>query len=234
MEWLDQGILLGLRRHGEGAAVASLLTAAHGRHAGLIPGGFSRRHRGALQPGNRLQVIWRARLAEHLGNFAWELVEPLGTAWLEDPDRLAALAAACALAEATLPEREPHAEVHAALADLLAMLGQPDWPRRYVKWEIGLLAGLGYGLDLSRCAVTGATEELAFVSPRSGQAVSRAGAGPWRDRLLPLPGFLLGGENGEIGDGLALSGHFLERWVFGPLGHKLPPARTRLVERLRP
>ena len=233
MEWRDEGILLALRRHGESAAVASVLTAGHGRHAGLIQGGFSARNRGALQPANRLQVTWKARLAEHLGNYSWELVEPHGGLWLSDPDRLAALSSACALVEATVPEREPHPEMFVLLSTLLTHLGDAGWQRLYVRWEIELLAALGYGLDLGSCAVTGAKDDLAYVSPRSGQAVSRAAAGEWESRLLRLPGFLQGRDEGAVADGLALSGHFLERWIFGPLGRPMPPARTRLVERLR-
>jgi DNA repair protein RecO (recombination protein O) len=237
MQWTDDAILLSLRRHGETSAVASLLTAAHGRHAGLARGGLAKTARGALQPGNRLLVRWQARLAENLGALSWELEEATGTRWLDDPLRLAGLAAACAMADAVLPEREPHPGAFARLAALLQALAGGSWPGYFVQWELGLLAELGYGLDLSACAVTGGVDDLAFVSPKSGRAVSAAAAEPYRARLLPLPAFLLAGTAAtpaEVMEGLALTGYFLERHVLGPQSRRLPAARSRLVDRLRP
>ena len=236
MEWSDRGIVLRLRRHGESSAVMSVLTREHGRHAGLVRGAEGRRARGALQPGNLVQLVWRGRLAEQLGRFSWDLIEPLGGIWLESPARLAAIAAACALAEAGLPEREIHTPAYEALAALLGALGQEGWESLYVHWELGLLSDLGFGLDLSACAATGSNDDLAFVSPRTGRAVSLSAGEPYRDRLLPLPEFLLRrgrGEAAAVQAGLALTGYFLERLVFGPLGLPLPAARVRLVERLR-
>ncbi len=237
MEWTDEGILLASRRHGEASAVASLLTHAHGRHGGLVRGGAGKALRGVLQPGNRLAVTWKARLPEHLGHFTCELASALGTAWLHDPLRLAAIASACAVAEATLPEREPHGAAYEGLAGLLTSMEEPEWPALYVRWELGLLGELGFGLDLARCAVTGATDGLAYVSPRSGRAVSRTTGQAYRDRLLALPGFLVGegrsSAPGEVMAGLALTAYFLERHVLGPHGKPLPAARSRLVERLK-
>ena len=235
MDWTDQGIVLSARRHGEAAAVASLLTRAHGRHAGLVRGGWGKRGRAILQSGNTVQAHWRARLSEHLGTFVLEPEQPFAAGVFNDPLRLAALASACALADCALPEREPHPAVHDALGHLLAALVGEDsgWPEVYVRWEIRLLADLGFGLDLKRCAQTGTESNLAFVSPRTGRAVSADGAGPWRDRLLPLPGFLGGAEPNlaidSITQGLALTAHFLERHVFAPHGRALPAARQRLA-----
>lgn len=237
MRWNDEAFVLSARRHGETGAVVHLLTREHGRHGGLVRGGGGRRLSAVLQPGNQVRAEWRGRLEEHLGTLAVELTKARAAAVLGDPARLAALASACAVVEAALPEREPHPALYEAVAALLdALEGSPAWAAAYVRWELGLLAELGYGLDLTRCAATGDREDLAYVSPRSGQAVSRAAAEPWRDRLLPLPGFLLGAQAGagpaEVRDGLALTGFFLERRVLAPHGRAEPRARTRLVELL--
>ena len=235
MDWTDEGIVLSARRHGEAAAVASLLTRAHGRHAGLMRGGWGKRGRALLQPGNAVHVRWRARLSEQLGTFTLEPERSAAARLFNDPLRLAALASACALADAALPERESHPAVHDGLAGLLAALTQDtsDWPEMYVRWEVGLLADLGFGLDLKRCARTGTETDLAFVSPRTGRAVSAEAAGPWRERLLALPGFLSGADESAgtnaVAQGLALTAHFLERHVFAPHGRTLPAARRRLA-----
>ena len=232
MEWTDEAIVIGSRRHGESSSVVTALTRDHGRHAGLVRGGSGSRARGAIQAGNRLQVSWKARLAEQLGNFSWELQSPDGTRWLSDQRRLAAVVSACALIEAALPEREAHPAAFEALASLLTSLASEDWTSRYVRWELDLLAELGYGLDLSSCAATGSNDDLAFVSPRSGRAVSLSAGEPYRDRLLILPRFLSfdqPADAAELRTGLALTGHFLERWVFATLGKGVPPARARLV-----
>lgn len=242
VDWTDEGIVLAARPHGEGSAVVVLLTRGHGRHAGLVRGAFSGRARGVYQTGNRVTAEWRARLAEHLGNYVCELAEGHAAALLDDPLKLAGLTAACAVAEASLPEREPHPRVHDALVALLNAMANPDlgdaWVAAYVRWEIGVLADLGYGLDLDSCAATGVNDDLAYVSPRSGRAVSLAAGEPYRDRLLPLPRFLigqtgagLGGDSDDLFRGLALSGFFLERHVFATHGRQPPPARTRFVER---
>jgi DNA repair protein RecO (recombination protein O) len=235
MDWSEEGIVLAARRHGESALVLSLLTRGHGRHAGLVRGGAGRRGRALYEPGNRLRAYWKARLSEHLGNFACELVSADAAGLLDDPARLAALASACALSEAALPEREPHPLAFDALAALIAALPGPDFAARYVRWELGLLAELGFGLDLGRCAATGVGEGLAYVSPRSGRAVSEAAAEPYRDRLLKLPGFLAsGGEPGpgEVMEGLRLTGHFLAAHAFSARQAGVPAARARLVDRL--
>ena len=236
MEWSDEGIVLSARRHGEAAAIVSLLTRNHGRHAGLVRGGAGRRLRGVLQPGNRVAARWRARLAEHLGTLTCELSAAFAAPLLDDPLRLAGLSSACALADATLPEREPHGAVHDGLLHLIGALSGDDWPRLYVTWEVDLLRALGFGLDLERCAATGRNDSLAFVSPRTGRAVSLSAGQPYRDRLLALPSFLAGeaatDRPSDIVDGLTLTAYFLEHRVLAAAGLRLPAARRRLAERL--
>jgi len=235
MEWADEGIVLSVRRLGETSLVISLLTAAHGRHAGLVRGATgTRSSRGALQPGSRLSARWRGRLSEHLGTLAYELARSLAPAVLTDRPRLAAVASACALAETALPEREPMPRAHASLEAVLRSLEADEgWPAAYVRWELDLLAELGYGLDLGACALTGATTGLAWVSPRSGRAVTAAAGEPWRGRLLALPRFLVEpgapAEALAIAAGLRLTGHFLARCIYAEQGRRLPQARLRLA-----
>ncbi|MBV9018838.1 MAG: DNA repair protein RecO [Alphaproteobacteria bacterium] len=237
MEWRDTGFVLAARRHGESGLIAELLTREHGRHAGLVRGGQSPRRRALFQPANRIVAHWRGRLPEHLGSLDCELVEAHAVRFLDDPDRLAAVTSAIALLLAALPEREPNADLYEAFAALLAALGAPEsWARHYVEWECGLLATLGFGLDLTRCAATGAIDDLAFVSPRTGRAVSRAAAAPYRDKLLPLPRFMWRDSPAgrrDISVGLALTGYFLLHHLLEPHGRQLPDARERLAERLR-
>jgi DNA repair protein RecO (recombination protein O) len=238
MHWADDGFVVAVRRYGENGLIAELLTRDHGRHLGLVRGGQSPARRSVLQPGNGVAAVWRGRLPEHLGTFTCELRQAHAARFLNDPDRLAALAAASALLAVALPEREPHPDVFAAFAELLAMLDSAaDWPARYVLWECGLLAALGFGLDLTRCAATGATDDLDYVSPRTGRAVSRLAGGPYHRKLLPLPAFLwreTAPEAGDIGRGLALTEHFLRHHLLSPQGRTLPPARVRLALRMRP
>jgi DNA repair protein RecO (recombination protein O) len=236
MECHDDGIVLAAQRQGEGGLVVSLLTRAPGRHAGWVPGGGSTKARGLYQPGNRVTARWRARLDEHLGTYGCELVASTAAAFMDDPARLAALASACALLQAALPERAPHPALHEATLALLEDLPRADWGRAYVRWELALLAELGFGLDLTACAATGANDGLVYVSPKSGRAVSLSAGAPWRDRLLALPRFLVepaaDGDETEVPAGLRLTGHFLERHVFADRERGLPAARGRLVERL--
>lgn len=239
MEWTDQGIVLSARAHGEGGLIASLLTRERGRHAGFVPGGSSRRARPIWQPGNLLEVGWRGRLAEQLGNFSAELREPYAALVLDEADALAGLAAACAVLDASLPEREPHPALFEGFSALLGALGVPGWPALYVRLELGLLQELGFGLDLTQCAATGESDDLGYVSPRTGRAVSRAAAAPYKEKLLVLPAFLgpgggLPSEPGELAAGLDLTGFFLERHVFWPHNKPLPAARARFMETLTP
>ena len=233
MEWRDHGAVLSMRLHGETAAIIEVFTAAHGRHAGVVRGGASRKMAAMLQPGSQVQVTWAARLDLHLGTF---VVEPLQSraAILADRLALAGLNSICALLHLALPERDPHPALWAktmALLDLLTAAG--DWPPAYLRWELELLEQLGYGLDLTRCAITGSREDLAFVSPRTGRAVARGAAGDWAARLLPLPPSLLGqgpATGAELAQGLALTGHFLAKGLQAVLHDRpLPTARARLL-----
>lgn len=246
MEWRDEGLVLAVRRHGETAVIASLLTRERGRHLGLVRGGQSRRRQGLLQPGNLVAATWRARLPEHLGTFALEPGRDFAALVMEDPARLRALSAMAALLEGTLAEHDPQTAVFEGSVALVGRLAAseagagesvPAWLAAYVRWELDLLRSLGFGLDLGSCAATGTTEKLVYVSPRSGRAVSAAAGAPYRDRLLPLPAFLLAGDGppaevGEIVAGLRLTGHFFERHHYAAHAGKLPAARVRLMESL--
>ncbi len=237
MEWHDRAIVLSVRPHGETSVVAILLTASHGRHAGLVRGGRSRRQAGVLQTGNIVAAQWRARLPDQLGTLVIEPEEAVASALLGDPLRLACLASACALAERTLAERLPCESLFTATEVLARQLRQETshWDAAYVRWELGLLDVLGYGLDLKRCALTGSTEELVWVSPRSGRAVSATAGEPWKDKLLELPGFLVGAAGSRPDDilaGLKLTGHFLGHHVLAGERTGLPAARQRLVDKL--
>jgi DNA repair protein RecO (recombination protein O) len=236
MLWTDEGVLLAVRRHGESGAIVSVFTARHGRHAGLVRGGFGRRARPLYQQGNILHVTWRARLADQLGALSCELKAPLAARLMADPARLAGLAAACSLLETTLPERDPHPELYATLCAFLEHLVEGRaWLEAYVRFELALLADLGFGLDLGRCAVTGTSEDLVYVSPKSGRAVSRNGAGRYADRLLALPAFLLGrapADAAQLSAGFRLTGTFLRRHLFDASDRPMPEARDRLLARL--
>jgi DNA repair protein RecO (recombination protein O) len=202
----------------------------------LARGGFGRRTRAVYQQGNVLHVTWRARLSEQLGALSAELKTPLAARLMADPSRLAGLAAACALLETTLPERDPHPALYATLGAFLEQLDQRRaWLEGYVRFELALLAELGFGLDLSRCAVTGDSDDLIYVSPSSGRAVSRGGAGRYADRLLALPAFLLGAappDPAQLAAGLRLTGAFLRRHLFDASERPMPEARDRLLARL--
>lgn len=236
MHWEDDGIVLALRPHGETSQVVELLTRAHGRHLGLVRGGRSMR--GSLQPGNTLRANWRGRLPEHLGTFALEPLKARMGLILERADALAALRAETALTSSVLPERDPHPELFEAFGVLLDAFDHAHvWPLLLVRYELGLLEALGFGLDLTRCAVTGARDELIYVSPVSGRAVSADGAGDYAPRLLRLPPFLVSGraegaQPSDIADGLALTAHFFEQRVFAPHHKTLPPARIALNDHI--
>jgi len=234
MDWQDQGTILSTRAHGESSAIVEVFTARHGRHAGVVRGGASRKMAATLQPGSHVAVSWRARLEDHLGSFT---VEPLASRAGAMGDRLAlsGLNAICALLGFALPEREPHERLFAVTEPLFDVIGRAadGWPVDYLHWEMRLIEELGFGLDLTRCAVTGSRDDLIFVSPRTGRAVSREGAGEWAPKLLPLPACLLGqgpASWAEIGAGLRLTGHFLTLFA-EEHGHRpLPEARRRLIE----
>jgi DNA repair protein RecO (recombination protein O) len=234
VEWTDIGIVLGARRHGEANAVAELMTRGHGRHLGLVRGGAGSRLKPVLQAGNRVSATWRARLDEHLGYYVLEAIDLRAASFLSAAHALFGLnhlAALCRL----LPERDPHEPVFERLDDTIARLGRPASAAALVaRFELELLAELGFGLDLETCAATGRVDELVYVSPKSGRAVSRSAGEPWHDRLLVLPAFLGDDAPGEpspaaLAAAFALTGFFLARHVFEPRGEPLPEARRHFI-----
>ncbi len=236
MEWRDEALILSARRHGETAAIAECLTRAHGRHFGLVHGGAGKSKSGQLQPGQLAMVTWRARLAESLGTFEIEPMQSLGARLMDDPLRLAGLMALASLASAVLPEREPHQAVFDGLKILLPLMAKEDargWGAVLSKWELGLLQELGFGLDLARCAVTGSPDDLAFISPRTGRAVSRNAAENYAPRLFRLPQFFLGNQAqnppdpADVAEALRITAHFIETSILMPHGQRLPEARAR-------
>ncbi len=237
LEFEDDAFVLAARAHGETGAIVEFLTAQHGRYAAHVAGGASRRIKPFLQPGARVILNYRARVSDQLGAAQLEPVGEGPSALFDDRLALAGLAAAAAVAAGALPEREPHPGAFLAFEALTNALVLPDiWPAVFVRFEAGLLQDLGFGLDLSKCAATGSVDDLIYVSPRTGRAVSREAGEPYKDRLLILPPFMLSAQTGlaagDIAAGLALTGHFLEAFIFGPLNRPLPPARLWLVDRL--
>lgn len=235
MEWRDEGVILSVRRHGETSAIAEMLTANHGRCLGLVRGGRSRVQRPVLQAGNAVQAVWRARLEEQLGTFTLEPLDLRAGAIMIEPFRLAGLATLAGLAR-LLPEREPHGRVYEALRIVLEAIDRDDvWPALLVRWEMGLLDELGFGLDLSQCAATAAKDDLVYVSPKSGKAVSAKAGAPYKERLLRLPAFVLANvpaSRDDVIDGLKLTGYFLDRHVFEPRGVAMPEQRERVLRGL--
>ncbi|MDO5529572.1 MAG: DNA repair protein RecO [Paracoccus sp. (in: a-proteobacteria)] len=234
MEWSCEATLIARRPHGENGVIVEAFSAEHGRVAGMVPGGASRSRAAMLQPGSHVALRWRARIEGQLGTFTVDPVR-LRPGLLASGLALDGLGATCALLRFALPENDPHPRL-AAQSEALwdAMDRGDDWAADYVRWELALLAEMGFGLDLTRCAVTGAAEGLAYVSPRSGRAVAAEGAGAYAPRLLRLPQ-MLGGPpgNDDLRQALALTGHFLDKWLAAELvGRKLPAARTRLIDRL--
>lgn len=237
MEWSDEGIILGLRRHGEANAIVELMTAAHGRHLGLVRGGSSRRQAAALQPGNGVRVVWRARLDEHLGTFALEVVAPRAGRLMAYAHSAFALSHVGSLVR-MLPERDPHPGLHETLVAVVEHLDEPRLTGMLIaRLELMMLSELGFGLDLDRCAATGGRNDLLYVSPKSGRAVSRDAGEPWRTQLFELPYFLIGEvaeppSRRDVEAALELTGHFLARRVFEPRGTALPDSRAALIAAL--
>ena len=234
MEWRDEGVLLSVRKHGESSAIIEVFTAEHGRHAGVVRGGASRRMAAQLQPGAQLDVAWRARLEDHIGSYTAEVIRGRAGLVMDDRLALAGLTSVTSLLGFALPEREAHQELYRRTIGLLDLLEEPEiWPLAYLRWELALLEDLGFGLDLSRCAVTGTVANLIYVSPRTGRAVSREGAGDWADRLLPLPPVMLrrgDAPDSEIAEALGTTGYFLSEHLAAQMGNKpLPEARARFV-----
>jgi DNA repair protein RecO (recombination protein O) len=238
MNWTDEAIILSVRPHAETAAVVELLTRDHGRHLGLVHGGRSRKARPVLQIGNHVDAVWKARLEDQLGQMTIEPRRAFASEVMDDADALTALTALTSLAR-ILPERDPHPNLYEITLFVLGFLDDASvWPALLVRWELALLDELGFGLDLSKCAATGTMDDLIYVSPKSGRAVSRLAGEPYKDKMLPLPSFLLGSQAGisgpaDIAAGYALTGHFLETRVFAATGARLPDARLRLAAQFK-
>ncbi|HZP21697.1 MAG TPA: DNA repair protein RecO [Bauldia sp.] len=234
MHWTDEGIIIGTRRHGETSLIVELMTRGHGRHLGLVRGGRSRRLSAILQPGNGVTATWRARLDEHLGNYTIEPLAERAARLIEGAAGLYGMQAVAGLVR-LLPERDPHPQIYAGLLAVLDWLDDPViGGALVVRLEMRMLDELGFGLDLERCASTGETGDLAYVSPKSGRAVGRAAGAPYRERLLALPEFLRGGgglkpDAGDIAAGFRLTGYFLDRHVYEPRGLPPPDARAQYV-----
>lgn len=237
MEWQDEGLVIGARKHGETAVILELMTRAHGRHLGVVRGGRSKALRPVLQPGNLVSANWRARLEDHMGAYA---VEPLANRAARYLDSAAALHGVALLATLLrlLPEREPLTQLFEMADDIASGLDRADAAAAMMaRFELSLLAALGFGLDLDRCVLTGTREDLAYVSPKSGRAVNRDAGAPWRERLLPFPRFLHEEIEtpriDEIDDAFRLTGYFLTRDVLGPRGAAMPASRALYLDALR-
>ena len=236
MEWTDEGIVLGVRRHGESSAIVELLTREHGRHLGLVRGGAGARMRPLLQPGNSVTAVWRARLDEHLGTYALEGTRLRAANLLTSPHAVYGVTHLAALAR-LLPERDPHQDIYGMLEHTLDDFDDAGAAAVHlVRFELAMLSELGFGLDLENCAATGETTDLIYVSPKSGGAVSRTAGEPWRDRLLRLPAFLRQNEDRannwtdqDLQDGFQLTGLFLLRYVLEPRGQGHSDARGGFI-----
>ena len=236
MEWRDEGLIIGGRRHGETSVILEVMTRAHGRHLGLVRGGRGKRMAPLLQPGNEVEVVWRARLDEHLGYYAVETTRQRAAELMARPASLHGLNFVSELMR-LLAEREPSEPLYEAALEIVELLEQPDAAApRFVLLEAAILAESGFGLDLDSCAATGVREELVYVSPKSGRAVSRAAGTPYRDRMLSLPAFVRAGEGDADADdiraGFALTGYFLDRDVYAPHGKTLPASREAFIASL--
>jgi DNA repair protein RecO (recombination protein O) len=234
-QWRDQGFVLSARPHGEGGAVVSLLTENHGRHAGYLHGAMSSSKRAMIQPGIRVAIDWKSRVADQLGTLTLEQESGLPHGILDDPLKLSGLLSACALCDEALPEREGHPGLYHGFQTLIDMMEGDVWAAAYVFWEIAFLKELGFGLELTKCAGGGDSRTLAYVSPKSGRAVSYAAADPYKDKLLEMPSFLKpnGGpfDDEEIAKGLRMTGYFLEHWAFAHHTKGVPDPRLRFEGR---
>ena len=236
MQWTDEGIVIGVKRHGEANAILELMTREHGRHLGLVRGGYGTRMKPVLQPGNTVSATWRARLDEHLGHYVVEGLRLRAAHFFGASHAIYGVTHLAALTR-LLPERDPHADLHADLDTILDRLDEPLWAApMVVRFELQLLAELGFGLDLAQCAATGATAELIYVSPKSGRAVSRSAGEPWQEKMLRLPGFLREADTPattrDVADGFALTGFFLTRHVLEPRGLTLGEERAHFIAAL--
>ena len=240
MNWTEPAIILSTRKYGENSALVRLLTHQQGVYGGVVRGIPSKTNRGILQAGNAVTATWQARLSEQLGTFKTELLEANTAHLMHDGERLNALSSACCIIESALPERHPYPRLYTVFQAFLQTLRDTEvWYESYVKLEMELLSECGFGLDLRTCAATGTTENLIYVSPKSGRAVCAQAGEPYKNKLLALPPFLLGMykknrvESAEILDGMQLTGYFLDQWLFAPHTKKLPAARARLMNTMK-
>jgi len=235
MQWTDEGIVIGVKRHGEANAILELMTREHGRHLGLVRGGYGSRMKPILQTGNGVSATWRARLDEHLGNYTVEPVQERASDFFAQPHAIYGVTHLAALMR-LLPERDPHAGLYSVFEDILDRLEDPVLTAPLVvRFELQILSELGFGLDLEQCAATGVRDELVYVSPKSGRAVSREAGEPWADKMLKLPGFLredMPVVEHDVADGFALTGFFLERHVLEPRGLTLSDERAHFIAAL--
>jgi len=244
MQWIDDGLVLSAQKYGENSVILHSFSREHGRYAGMVRGGTSKRLRGLLQPGNEVGLNWRGRLSEHLGSFTVEAKSAIGASLFADPLSLSASSAALALLTKILPEREPHPALFEATVLLIKSLSNDIaiWGPLYVRWELGLLTEMGYGLDLGECAATGSKTDLIYVSPKSGRAVSEGAGHPYRDKLLKLPSFLLTNRlepvtelslKDQVLNGMQLSGYFIHKFLLAHYSEETLPARERLITSLK-
>lgn len=241
MEWDDHGIVLSSRPFGESGAIVTAITRLYGKNAGFVHGGQSSKKRADVIPGTEANFVWKARLSENLGSYAIDAIAHHSSCVLDDQRRLSAIMSACHLTEMCVPEREPHQELFDSLLRLFHIVRKEAWEKAYVLWELTLLRETGYGLDLSRCAITGKIYDLAYVSPKTGRAVSRSAGEPYHDRLLPLPNFMAANidssdvmvepSNEDVADGLKLTGYFLEKHPLAKRNAKLPEIRRKLLKK---
>lgn len=233
--WIDQGIIVSVRSHGEGGAVVSVLTERHGRHAGYVHGAQSASKRAILEPGTQVSIDWQAKTSDQLGTYKLEQIKSWASFIMDDSDRLSALLSVCQLCDQALPERELQQELYYGTLSLFEMLQQDIWGEAYVMWEIAFLRELGFAIDLSKCASGGNHGDLIYVSPKTGRAVSRDAGEPYKDKLLPLPDFLKKNKKGsnllgtkeDLLTGVRLTGYFLEHWVFAQHSKGIPETRLR-------
>lgn len=244
MHWIDEGLVLSAQKYGESSLILHAVTRDHGRYAGLVRGGTGKRLRGILQPGNEVGLRWHGRLSEQLGTFTVEAKSSIGTFLFDQPLSLAASSSALSLLEKVMPEREPHPALFEATVLLIKNLAKDFeiWGPLFVRWELGLLSELGYGLDLSECAATGAKDNLIYVSPKSGRAVSEAAGAEYHNRLLKLPAFLqipnadqrgINSLYQQVSDGLELTGSFLDKSLLSHYRQNVLPARERFLNAFR-
>ncbi len=235
MEWFDKGIVVSVRPHGETSAIVNILTEERGRCCGYVKGAQSKKMRPVLDLGNEVEARWFSRVEENLGHFTLELLRPHASLHMGDYAKLSAVQAGCALIDRCLPEREQHLSVYEGFRVFLESLDSPVWAETYIFWEMALLKELGFGLDLKKCAAGGDNDELAYVSPKTGRAVSLSAGEPYKERLLKLPSFLAGKHKDDPMDilhGLQLTGYFLQNRVFAHTHQEMPEARGRLLQKI--